>query len=133
MVPKFTDYTEYSDGLLWNASLVLLEHLKATLGDMLKDKRILELGSGLGHLGLGLADLGAHVTLTEHPAVLESLAERVRLHNKAHGTDARAVELEWGEEGWDRSPLSHEGEPFDIIISAELLGMGPSLWCAFVK
>lgn len=123
MAPKFTDYTEFDDGLLWNASLVLLNYLKDTLGEQLKGKKILELGSGLGHLGLGLSDLGADVTLTEHPMVLDSLVERVNTYNESHKIKARAIELEWGEEGWNRSPASSENIQYDIIISAELLGV----------
>lgn len=49
------DYYEFADGLvLWNASLVLLNFLIEKHGS-LKGKRVLELGSGLGHLAVGLA------------------------------------------------------------------------------
>lgn len=49
------DYFEFEDGalVLWNASLVLLNHICEREG-ALKGKRVLELGSGLGHLAVGL-------------------------------------------------------------------------------
>ena len=43
-----------------------------------KGKRVLELGSGLGHLGWGLYQMGAHVTCTDTPlGDLDSLRKRV--------------------------------------------------------
>lgn len=118
----FHDYTVFDDGLLWNASLELLKYLKTL--DNLKGKRVIELGSGLGHLGLAIAELGADVTLTEHSSVLGSLQDRVAAYGQKHPhIKARAVELEWGEEGWGKSPIAQVPEPYDIIISAELLGV----------
>merc|ERR1719359_1374189 len=84
--PHFTrDFQELSDEgdvpyVIWNASLVLLHHFKDKLSpETLHGKRVLELGSGLGHLGFGLAKLGAHVTLTDQkkciPDLHKSLAE----------------------------------------------------------
>ncbi len=47
------DYFELSEDMyLWTASLVLLNHLQETAS--LQGKRVLELGSGLGHLAVGL-------------------------------------------------------------------------------
>lgn len=54
---KTPDYYEFSESegsiVLWTASLVLLNHL--ILEGSLKGKRVLELGSGLGHLAVGCA------------------------------------------------------------------------------
>lgn len=62
------DYYEF-DGdnpvVLWNASLVLLNHLiEAPVA--LRGKRVLELGSGLGHLAVGLARCGMMDADREH-------------------------------------------------------------------
>jgi predicted RNA methylase len=48
------DYIEFDDGnlVLWTASLVLLNHIGQK--GSLKGVRVLELGSGLGHLAVGL-------------------------------------------------------------------------------
>jgi predicted nicotinamide N-methyase len=49
------DFIEFEDGtILWNASLVLLNYICEHEGS-LKGKRVLELGSGLGHLAVGLS------------------------------------------------------------------------------
>jgi len=52
-------------GMLWTASLILLRHLEVGAGVDWRGKRVLEVGSGCGHLATGLARLGAHVTATE--------------------------------------------------------------------
>ena len=54
------------DGMLWTASLILLRHLEVSLPvGWWRGKRVLEFGSGTGHLAVGLATLGASVTATE--------------------------------------------------------------------
>ena len=52
-------------GMLWTASLILLRHLEVDAGVDWRGKKVLEIGSGCGHLATGLARLGAHVTATE--------------------------------------------------------------------
>ena len=54
------------EGLLWTASLILLRHLEVSQPQgWWRGKRVLECGSGTGHLAVGLARLGAHVVATE--------------------------------------------------------------------
>jgi hypothetical protein len=71
-----SDFVQFGDEtILWTASLILLNHLQRSpeARSELVGSRVLELGSGLGHLGLGLAELGAHVTCTERPQELAAL------------------------------------------------------------
>jgi hypothetical protein len=65
-----------------------------------RDTRVLELGAGLGMLGIVLSRLGAHVTLTDES--LELLGDNVSASGSAR---ARAAKLEWairdeGDEKW---------------------------------
>ena len=57
------------DGLpatqLWTCSLLLLRHLERDASLAWRGTRVLELGSGAGHLAVGLSRLGAHVIATE--------------------------------------------------------------------
>lgn len=130
--PHFTcDFEERPDGsFIWNASLVLMRYLQAPeRAQRLRGRRVLELGSGLGHLGHGLARLGAHVTCTERGKILPELCASLRGLDaefgpaEAAGGSLRAVELSWGEEGFAESVLAGEVEtqPFDFVISAELV------------
>lgn len=54
------------EGMLWTASLILLRHLEVKKPrGWWRGRRVLEFGSGTGHLAVGLARLGAHVVATE--------------------------------------------------------------------
>lgn len=52
-----SDFVQFEDEtILWTASLILLNHLqKPDIRRTFEGKRVLELGSGLGHLGYGLS------------------------------------------------------------------------------
>eukprot|EP00747_Dinoflagellata_sp_TGD_P178619 gnl/TRDRNA2_/TRDRNA2_27883_c0_seq1.p1 gnl/TRDRNA2_/TRDRNA2_27883_c0~~gnl/TRDRNA2_/TRDRNA2_27883_c0_seq1.p1 ORF type:complete len:252 (+),score=45.51 gnl/TRDRNA2_/TRDRNA2_27883_c0_seq1:123-878(+) len=143
--PKFScDFEETPDGeYIWNASRALLWYLQAPeTHPSLRGKRVLELGSGLGHLGYGIARLGAHVTCTEQakgvPILEASLAELQKQHGAVGVGGAadievapsesgvpmgslRCLELEWGEQGVAGCPLAAENASFDFIISSELV------------
>ena len=48
------DWSDHEAGsIVWNASLVLLNHLRAKHASDLRGKRVLELGAGIGHLAWG--------------------------------------------------------------------------------
>lgn len=124
------DYIEISEDVyIWTASLVLLNHLRSDPQVSIRGKRVLELGSGLGHLAVGLASLGAHVTATELSGpVLHRLEESVQAQvdlSTARSGEALLGSIEclpcsWGREGYNDSPLSSlDRQPFDIIIMAE--------------
>jgi len=128
--PRFTcDFEETPAGdFIWHASLVLLHYLqKPKQAQALKGARVLELGSGLGHCGHGLARLGAHITCTEQAKCVPTLESTLKKLDREQGPatenggSLRVVELSWGEEGWASSALATEEQPFDFIISAELV------------
>ena len=132
------DFADHDTGsIVWNASLVLLNHLRLKNAADFRGKRVLELGAGVGHLAWGLYELGAHVTASNTPLAgalkeLETCLDRwlgeeaegkeaeasayIRsaLNNKAvevpkvSGGSIRAVELTWGQAHWQNSPLSLE-------------------------
>jgi len=118
-------FEENADGFIWNASIVLLRYLEAKQAKNIRGRRVLEMGSGLGHCAYGLARMGAHVTCTEQakciPVLEESLAKLERQMGPVaeKGGSLRLVELLWGEEGLRNSALSSETGVYDVIISAE--------------
>lgn len=128
------DFEELPDGtMIWNASRVLLQYLQAPeRASKLRGRRVLELGSGLGHLGHGLALLGAHVTCTEQLKCLPELEASLKELDRHEGSPSTAggsvtaLELSWGEEGLAASPSMQAATaggvaPFDFIISAEIV------------
>ena len=114
--------TDEDDGIIWNASLVLLNHFRQKMPDAFRGKKVLEFGSGLGHVARGLCEMGAHVTATDMPCNdLEACRRRADNFNTEKAGDAtcgtmRIVELTWGAEHWNESPLSEEDVTYDFII-----------------
>lgn len=105
--------------VVWDASLVLAKYLETMCqhkSDFLSGVKVLELGSGLGVVGLTAATLGAQVTLTDLPEALPLLRLNIN-ENKAKigsmGGYAIAEALIWG----DNSSLLDE--EFDIIVLAD--------------
>jgi hypothetical protein len=83
-------------GKLWSVALVLINQLEKDYGiDGLRGKRVLELGAGLGAVGLALACAGADVTCTDIPDCIEMLyrCDFVLVHLHACGGVRSA--LEW--------------------------------------
>eukprot|EP00290_Baffinella_frigidus_P010760 CAMPEP_0180168476 /NCGR_PEP_ID=MMETSP0986-20121125/32699_1 /TAXON_ID=697907 /ORGANISM="non described non described, Strain CCMP2293" /LENGTH=227 /DNA_ID=CAMNT_0022119873 /DNA_START=11 /DNA_END=694 /DNA_ORIENTATION=- len=117
-----------SGGVLWKASLVLLDYLERKQADTLKGKRVLELGSGLGHMAVELYRLGAHVVCTEQVAMgalqrLQTTVAEAPNHSAAGGSIS-AMELEWGEAGWTASTgvaAAAGAGGFDIVVMSELV------------
>ncbi|XP_012263632.1 protein N-lysine methyltransferase METTL21D-like [Athalia rosae] len=93
--------------VVWDASLVLAKYLDVLcrddrLGkDWLLNKKVLELGAGLGCVGMTAACLGAEVVLTDLANVLPALNKNIEM-NKHHwkncGGSAKAQELAWSKD-----------------------------------
>ncbi|POM70174.1 Hypothetical protein PHPALM_13431, partial [Phytophthora palmivora] len=66
-------------GKLWDSCLVLTRYLAARR-EVLVGKRVVELGSGLGLVGIFCAMLGARVTLTDMKEVIPLLEYNIRLN-----------------------------------------------------
>ncbi|XP_046740628.1 protein N-lysine methyltransferase METTL21D-like [Diprion similis] len=90
--------------VVWDASIVLAKYLDVLcsenrLGkDWLVGKKVLELGAGLGCVGMTAACLGAEVVLTDLANVLPALNNNIEMNKdvwKRSGGSARAEELDW--------------------------------------
>ena len=110
--------------LLWSSGALMERHfcdpvVFARHG--LAKRRVLELGSGSGLLAMHLARLGAEVTATDIEPDLSLLVRQLRGTGMAERV--QAVELLWGEEGWQRSELATRAEPFDFVFAADLIAI----------
>jgi len=93
----------------WEASFLLSEWILAQ-GDI-KGKRILELGSGTGLVGIIAAKLGAKVTMTDGS---EAVIERLQDNAGRNGLAIETKALWWGE---DDQLLNRE---WDLIVGADI-------------
>lgn len=113
------------DGMLWTASLILLRHLEIThpVG-WWRGKRVLELGSGSGHMAVGLSKLGASVIATES-AKGTGFDSMVAWTTYLLGTREASVGLGGGSVEFRSLHWSTDVEPadwgsFDVVILSEL-------------
>lgn len=135
-----SDFTQSADGgLLWHGSLVLLKFLCETRRDILdgtssltgRPKRVLELGSGLGDLALGVKRHFPQLDLTATERRFNDTYDRIEARiEKFNATTASAsgavplklAELSWGHDGDRASPLWADDaaeRTFDVVIAAE--------------
>lgn len=95
-------------GQLWPASKVLARFMKTM---ELKDRRILELGCGLGLPSLTLQYRGADITASDyHPVSRDFLQYNCQLNNLS---DIPFIQLDW-----NNPP---DGEQYDLIIASDVL------------
>ncbi|KAI0079721.1 S-adenosyl-L-methionine-dependent methyltransferase [Panus rudis PR-1116 ss-1] len=103
-------------GIAWPAGEVLSSYV-ARRGS-LKRKRVLELGSGTGLVGLAAAILGASVWITDQAPLLEIMRRNVDMNNLGHSV--KVMELNWGD------PLPQDLPPFDLILAADCVYFEPA-------
>jgi predicted nicotinamide N-methyase len=105
--------------VVWQAGLVLADYLLRTApcGPWL-NQRILELGCGVGQLGIPLAMAGAQVTLTDLPHIVPLTQHNVELNSYGMAQPARVMPFLWGT---DPAPLGYGAHPPDMVVAADVL------------
>lgn len=114
---------------LWLGSQVLLDYLEKRLcchggKASAQGLRVLELGAGCGLPGLGLAQLGAEVVLTDVPGVRPLLECHAALNflEESSKEKPRVATLRWGNRG-DLQDLVDREQPrgaFNYVIGSEI-------------
>jgi predicted nicotinamide N-methyase len=95
---------------LWPAAVGLAEHLLQQ-PDLVRGRRVLELGCGVGLVGLAAARCGARLTLSDIDPEALALADENLAANGASGVDA--VVIDWT----NPPPLPR----FDVILGSDLV------------
>ena len=97
---------------VWPAGLVLAELVARELGPQLAGRRVLELGCGLGAVGLAAAKAGARVTLVDREPEALVEVQRIAAEN--------ALVVETMQLEWSRVPDSLAGA-FDVVLGADIV------------
>ncbi len=97
---------------LWDSSIILSKYFEKNL-NLLQNKRILELGCGIGSLGLSLSCLGAEtVMLTDLEYTMANLEHNVKLNGL---NNVETALLNWAK------PETYPSKDFDIIVAADVV------------
>ena len=109
---------------LWPAAIVLARYLYAH-PELVRGKRVVELGAGAGAAGLVCAALGAtHVSLTDEPDALPLLSDNVARNESAGalgGCSLAVLPCSWGDEEHISALVEAAGGPFDVVIACEVV------------
>ena len=98
--------------LLWPAAVALCEYI-TDYPDLIKNKRVLEIGAGIGLVGLAAQRLGpAHLTQTDYHEGVLGLAQHNARQNKVTG-----IFLVKGD--WRNWPADLTG--FDLVLGSDVL------------
>ncbi|XP_057368238.1 protein N-lysine methyltransferase METTL21D-like [Daphnia carinata] len=119
--------------VVWDAALVLgayLDHMNQTRQIPVKSRRILELGSGTGFVGLVAAALGGDCLMTDLPEMVPLIKRNLLKNTPLLQGAGSAKAFEWGS---DISGLvSRTDKGFDIVLAADCIYYKESL-NAFIK
>lgn len=118
-----TDYNHSTGLALWAGAQRLAEYLEQN-SSIIHQKRVLELGAGVGLPGLVAHRLGAsHVHLTDGDAkVLENLRQNVGINKLQDTADVKVSQLIWG-----KQPTQQQNQllmqQYDVILASDLFYM----------
>lgn len=82
----------------WESAICLAEYCYDHMFDQFKNKRIVEIGSGTGIVGLQLCALGGNVTLTDREEYLGLLEYNIKKNQEYFSGKAQATTLFWGDD-----------------------------------
>ncbi|CAF3411492.1 unnamed protein product [Rotaria socialis] len=82
----------------WESAICLAEYCYDHMFDRFKNKRIVEIGSGTGIVGLQLCALGGNVTLTDREEYLELIDFNIKKNQNMLTGTAQGKTLFWGDD-----------------------------------
>ncbi|KAM6418229.1 protein-lysine methyltransferase METTL21C [Pluvialis apricaria] len=112
---------EHFGAVVWPGALALSQYLESNQEQFnLKDKKVLEIGAGTGLVSIVACILGAYVTATDLPEVLENLSYNISRNTQnmnMHKPEVR--KLVWGEGLTEDFPVSTYH--YDFILATDVV------------
>ncbi len=106
----FADFPLWSK--IWEASIILADHLAGMPPD--PEKRFLEIGGGMGLVGVVAACFGHRVTMMEHnPDAVQFARANAEVNRRTDDQDFNIVQLNWHQPALNRV--------FDYIVGSEVV------------
>lgn len=101
-LPELDGAEDHLGSVMWNSNSVVLDHLTGTVFEnrSAKGLGIIELGAGVGVLGIALAAGGANVLITDLKELVPLMALNIHRNRKgrlANGGSVVAATWKWGE------------------------------------
>jgi predicted nicotinamide N-methyase len=110
------DFSGELGGTVWDAAIVLIkyfENLEEFPIGFFKGKKIIELGSGTGLVGIVIGLLGGNIIITDRKPLLNLMKENIQ--KNFIEKKVKVEELEWGKD------CSYLNPPFDIILASDVM------------
>lgn len=82
----------------WESAICLAEYCYDHMFEQFRQKRVVEIGSGTGVVGLQLSALGGHVTMTDREEYLDLINYNIKKNEGVLTGTAQAKTLFWGDD-----------------------------------
>ena len=106
--------------VIWKVAILLSKHLVA-IRESIKGKRVVELGSGIGLVGIVAAALGAtESVITDVDDVLPLIENNIQINQQQNS--AKAACLWWGNDS-DMKAVTADQPPIDFLLAADVVYM----------
>ena len=107
---------------VWPTACVFANYIAAH-PELVAGKRIVELGSGSGTVGLVCAALGARkVVITDQPEALTLIRDNVKRNaEQLRGSDVAVLPCTWGDQTHIAALLEATGGEFDVVVACEVV------------
>eukprot|EP00929_Paragymnodinium_shiwhaense_P053605 TRINITY_DN26847_c0_g1_i2.p1 TRINITY_DN26847_c0_g1~~TRINITY_DN26847_c0_g1_i2.p1 ORF type:complete len:256 (-),score=70.23 TRINITY_DN26847_c0_g1_i2:302-1069(-) len=118
-------FSTSTSSVVWGTALRLSRWLLAR-PELVKGKRVVELGSGIGLVGATAAALGATTTVLTDCAMAMPLLERNKEVLAEQNVQVAVAKLDWGSRDDEEAVLAMPGcaEGFDIVIGCDVILAG---------
>jgi len=100
----------------WESAICLASYCYDHMFEQFRNKRIVEIGSGTGIVGLQLSALGGHVTLTDREEYLELINYNIEKNRQVLTGTAQAKTLFWGDD-FDSNDADFQNLDFVIVAN----------------